>query len=514
MTRQEIGTMQRTPHLTSLILILALGLPPAAVARASESATDPGVPTFHNEVSRLLQAECQVCHRPNGANLGGMVAPMALVTYDQTRPWARSMARKAMSREMPPWHASPDQAGLFQNERTLTDDEIDILVRWARAGAPAGDPKKAPEQRSWPAEDGWLIGEPDLVLSVDEPFFVADDVEDQYIYLKTTMTKELLPENRYVKAIEFRPGSSAVHHIIVPSLGGIAPGNDPQVYRDGVAGVLTAGKDLQWQMHYHKEKGEGTGVWDQSQVAIRFYPKGEDPQYKLQNAELSRYDFVLPAGADNVSTETEFVFEEDAQIVSFIPHMHLRGKAAKYVAHYPDGKVETLLDVPKYDFNWQTTYEYADFKRVPAGTKVVFTSWWDNSENNPYNPDPTSTVRWGEPTTDEMSFGFMAFINESNSGSDIFGADGNIDLTAVVAFTDKNRDGKMQREETPEQAMAYFAMMDTNKDDAVDMDEARAANRFMDAQRKTIRSNLEKAYEEDHTEGKKSEGTGAKTGDR
>lgn len=491
--------MQRPNHLALLALGLAANFAAPSLASASESATDPQVPTFHNEVSRLLQAECQVCHRPNGANLGGMVAPMALVTYDQTRPWAKAMARKAVSREMPPWHASQDQAGHFHNERTMTDAEIDILVRWARAGAPVGEPEKAPEPRSWLAGDGWLIGEPDLILSVDEPFFVADDVEDQYIYLKTTMTKELLPEDRYVKAIEFRPGSSAVHHIIVPSLGGIAPGNDPTVYRDGVAGILTAGRDLQWQMHYHKEPGEGSGVWDQSQVALRFYPKGEEPQYQLQSAELARYDFVLPPGDADISTEATFVFEEDAQIVSFIPHMHLRGKAAKYVAHFPDGRSETLLEVPEYDFNWQTTYEYADFKQVPAGTKVVFTSWWDNSDNNPFNPDPTTTVRWGEPTTDEMSFGFMAFINESNSGSDLFGADGNIDLTAVVAFTDKSRDGKMQRDEAPKETMAYFAMMDTNKDDAIDMNEARAANKFMDARKKTLRKDLEDAYEEEMT---------------
>ena len=457
-------------------LLVAMAALPAA---ANTESADLEAPTFHNEVSRLLQAECQVCHRPNGANLGGMVAPMALVTYDQTRPWAKSIARKVQSKEMPPWHASAGQTGLFKNERTMTNDEIDVFVRWAKAGAPAGDPATAPEPREWPAAGGWLIGEPDLVLSVDEPFFVEDDVEDQYIYLKTTMTKDLLPKNRMVKAVEFRPGSAAVHHIIVPNLGGIAPGNDPTIYTDGIASELKAGQDLQWQMHYHKEAGEGTGVWDQSQVAIKFYGPDEEVKYTLQGAGLSRFDFALPPGESDITTTAEHVFNEEARIVSYLPHMHLRGKSAKYTAYYPDGSSEILLDVPKYDFNWQTAYEYADFKTVPAGTKVVFQSWWDNSADNPHNPDPTVTVRWGEPTTDEMSFGFLSFITESNSGGSMFGGDRNgdeMDMTAIVAFMDESRDGKLQKDEAPKQLLAYWAMIDTNKDGAMDMDEARAAN--------------------------------------
>ncbi len=470
---------------TSKILLVGLIAAPITSAMAlatgapgSSAATDSATPTFHNEVSRILQAECQVCHRPNGANLGGMVAPMALVTYDQTRPWAKSIARKVASKEMPPWDAAPAHDGVFRNERTLSTDQIDALVRWADSGAPAGDPMQAPEPKTWPGDGGWLIGEPDLILSVDEPYFVGDDVEDVYVYLKTTM-KDQLPQDRYVKAVEFRPGSPAVHHIIVPGLGGIAPGNDPTIYTDGIASILHAGKDLQWQMHYHKEPGPDTGSWDRSQVALKFYDKDEEVRYELQVADLGRFDFVLPPGDPNVGAEIEYVFPEDSRIVSYLPHMHLRGKSARYVAHYPDGTNEVLLDVPKYDFNWQTNYEYADFKRVPAGTRVVFQSWWDNSADNISNPNPDATVRWGEPTTDEMSFGFLSFINEDNAGGDLFGQSGQMDVTAIVAFTDKSRDGKMQLEEAPEQVKAYFAMMDTNKDQAVDMAEARAANDFL-----------------------------------
>ena len=447
---------------------------------AAAAAVDPAPVTFHRDVAPLLQQECQVCHRPNGANLGGMVAPMALTTYEETRPWARSIARQVATRAMPPWDAAPAHNGVFANERTLNQEEIDIIVRWAESGAPAGDPADAPTPIEWPSADGWLIGEPDLVLQFDEPFWVEDDVDDLYIYRKTTVTEDMVPKDRYVKAIEFRPDSSAVHHIIVPGLGGIAPGNDPVVHADGMADVLKAGRDLTWQMHYHKEPGEGTGSWDQSSVALKFYDSEDEVKYEVFNADMGKYDFAVPPGASDYTIQTEWTFPTDSEIVSYLPHMHLRGKAAKYEAYYPDDSHEVLLDVPNYDFNWQTTYLYEERKKVPAGTRVVLTTVFDNSADNPANPNPNETVRWGEPTTDEMSFGFMAYINEENDGYIAFSnADGGIDVTAIVAFTDKSRDGKMQLEEAPEMVKAYFAMMDANKDNAIDMEEAAAANEFL-----------------------------------
>ncbi len=470
------------PRFLSVTRPLALGVLGSlslAVA-ASAAAADSQAVTFHRDVAPLLQQECQVCHRPNGANLGGMVAPMALTTYEETRPWARSIARVAAAREMPPWDASPEQHGLFANERTLTQDQIDLLVNWARSGAPAGDPADAPEPLEWPTDRGWLIGEPDLVLQFDEPFFVEDDVEDLYVYLKTTVTEEMVPEDRYVKAIEFRPGSSVVHHIIVPGLGGIAPGNDPTIHADGLADVLKAGRDLQWQMHYHKEPGPGTGVWDQSSVALKFYDSEEEVRHKVFNADMGKYDFAVPPGATDYTIETDWTFPTDSEIVSYLPHMHLRGKAAKYEAFYPDGSHEVLLDVPNYDFNWQTAYLYKERKKVPAGTRVLLTTVFDNSAGNPANPDPAKTVRWGEPTTDEMSYGFMAYINDENEGHVAFTSDeGGIDLTAIVAMSDTSRDGLMQLDEAPGMVRQYFEMMDQNQDGAVDMEEAKAANAFL-----------------------------------
>ena len=470
MIRSQFSLVSRAFALGAVCSLALSGL-------AAAAAVDPAPVTFHRDVAPLLQQECQICHRPNGANLGGMVAPMALTTYEETRPWARSIARQVATRAMPPWDASADQHGVFANERTLTQEEIDLIVRWAESGAPAGDPADAPAPIEWPSADGWLIGEPDLVLQFDEPFWVEDGVDDLYIYRKTTVTEEMIPEDRFVKAIEFRPGSPAVHHIIVPGLGGIAPGNDPVIHADGMADVLTAGRDLTWQMHYHKEPGEGTGSWDQSSVALKFYDSEDEVKYQVFNAGMGKFDFAVPPGASDYTIQTEWTFPTDSEIVSYLPHMHLRGKAAKYEAYYPDGSHEVLLDVPNYDFNWQTTYLYEERKQVPAGTRVVLTTVFDNSADNPANPNPNETVRWGEPTTDEMSFGFMAYINEENKGRGAFqGEDEGIDVTAIVAFSDESRDGLMQLEEAPDMVKPYFEMMDQNKDGAVDMEEAKAAN--------------------------------------
>ena len=336
---------------------------------------------------------------------------MSFTSYEETRPWAKSIARQVEARTMPPWHASPEHAGVFENERTLTDAEIDTLVRWAKGGAKAGDASQAPPPVEFPSSDGWLIGTPDLIVAMPDRYFVEDDVNDQYITFQTKITEEMLPEPRWVKAVEFRPGSSVVHHIIAPPLGGIAPGNDPTIYKDGYGTLLKPGVTVRWQMHYHKEPGPGTGVFDQSQVAIRFYPEGYEPKHVIQSAPMGNLWFEIPAGDPNYSSRVAYTFERDSKIVGFLPHAHLRGKAARFIAFYPDGTQETLLDVPRYDFNWQTTYRYRQEKEVPAGTRVELTMWWDNSADNPHNPDPSETVVFGEPTTAEMMFGFMAFTD-------------------------------------------------------------------------------------------------------
>jgi len=438
--------------------------------------------TFTRDVLPILQDHCQGCHRAGGANLGGMVAPMAFSSYEDTRPWAKAIAKAVESRAMPPWGASPAQHGLFANERTLTPAQIDVLIGWARNGAPRGNPADAPPAKAWPAASDWLIGTPDLILKPDKPYFVEDGVQDLYAYLTTTMTAELLPQDRIIKAVEFRPGSAAVHHIVAPPLGASTPGNDPTVYPDGTGVLLKKGTDIRWQMHYHKEAGPGTGLWDESAAAIVFYPASATVTHLVQGNDLARYDFAIPPNEANFSTTAEFLFTHDAQLVSFMPHFHLRGKSARYEAVYPDGSREVLLEVPKYNFNWQTTYAYKDFKKLPAGSKVIYTATWDNSTANPNNPNPAQTVRWGEPTTDEMMYGYLSFIDDSGEQKSFFdnanGLNG-VDFTIMVALTDKNRDGKMSREEAPPQLAGLFVVIDANGDGAIDMVEARGATQTM-----------------------------------
>ena len=385
-------------------LAMSIGMP------ASAAKTNDAI-TFTRDILPVFQENCMVCHRPGGANLGGMVAPMAFTTYREVRPWAKAIARVVSTKRMPPWDASPVHAGVFVGERVLADEEIDLIVKWVDAGAPRGNPKDAPEAIEWPAVDGWSIGEPDLILSMPEPYFVPDDVVDETKYFPTVLTEEQMPEDRWIKAVEFRPGSEAVHHIITTPFGGIAPGNAPIVYRDGYSAKVKAGERITWNLHYHKEAGPGTGQWDQSSLGVKFYPKGYVPDHVFTTIPLGVFGFAIPPGDPNYKGEAWFTFENDALISSMMPHMHYRGKEVRYELYYPDDTKELLLSVPTYDFNWQTSYRFKEYKRVPAGTKVKMTGWWDNSADNPFNPDPTQTVTWGEATHEEMMFGWLSYTN-------------------------------------------------------------------------------------------------------
>ncbi len=447
--------------------------------------------TFHKDVLPILQESCQICHRDGGANLGGMVAPMAFTTYEGTRPWAKSMAQRVSEGKMPPWHAAPQHHGVFANERTISKEAVETIVTWAQTGATAGNPADAPTAKEWASTGGWVIGEPDLIVRMNEKYFIPDEVEDTYEYFNTTITEEMLPEPRWIKAIEFRGGCKAVHHIIATPLGGIAPGNDPTIFPEGMGRYLTPGTEVRWQMHYHKEPGPGTGVYDQSEAAIVFYPKDAKITHALRDEALGRFDFVVPAGAADYSIQTDFTFADDSRIVTMMPHMHVRGKSAKYEAFYPDGTSKVLLDVPKYDFNWQTRYQYKEFEFVPKGTKLVLTTAWDNSANNPSNPDPTIAVTFGEPTTAEMSFGFMNYILAvdqediqkaiSEGGSNGFGVGRgggggrNIDPSQFLANFDADKDGMLQETEAPDMIKRFFAVIDQDKNGGLTKEEMETA---------------------------------------
>ena len=372
-------------------------------------------PTFYADVLPILQENCQACHRSGGLDLGGMTAPMALTSYEEARPWAPMIADAVAEGRMPPWHAHPQHQGQFQNERYLAPEDRETLIAWAEGGAPAGDPADAPSQVSFAEletnEDGWSIGQPDLVLTFDEPYLVEDHVEDEYANIPVHVSEEDVPEPMWIKKSELFAGSHAVHHII-SDVGSLVPGIEPTVYRDGFARLLQPGpRNILFQMHYHKQPGPGTAVYDQSRAGVIFYEPGEVIEHMVTNAPMGMFTFVIPAGDPDYSMSTREVFEEDTYILNFTPHMHLRGKAARYELTYPDGESEVLLYVPNYDFNWQHTYELKEPVLAPAGSVLELTLWWDNSENNPHNPDPTVDVRWGQPTTDEMGFGFVGIAS-------------------------------------------------------------------------------------------------------
>lgn len=359
-------------------------------------------PAFYKDVLPILQENCQVCHREGGANFGGMYAPMAFTDYANVRPWAKSIAQNVSNRTMPPWDADPMHAGEFENERTITQAEIDMLVAWAQTGANRGNPSDGPGVKDWPVNDGWSIGEPDFVVRINEPYLVEDDVEDIYVNFSTPITEEMLSEPRWLKASEVRPGSPTVHHIVAYPLGGLVPGGDPDVPPDGVGILLVPGTTVHWNIHYHKEAGPGTAVWDQSEIGVKLHPKDAEIKHIRRTAGLANFTFKIPAGHPNYEVFAEHTFIENVLILNYMPHMHLRGSAAKFEAFYPDGTSKVLLNIPNYDFNWQTTYQYKEPEFVPKGTRILLTSVFDNSPENPSNPDPTIDVTYGEPTTSEM----------------------------------------------------------------------------------------------------------------
>ncbi len=395
------------------------------------AAAAPDRPTYTKDIVPLIQEHCQDCHRASGANVMGMVAPMSFTSYQEVRPWAKGIARQVKARTMPPWHASNTLDGVFKNQRTMTDEEIDTIVRWTETGAVRGRPEDAPRPKVYPDTGGWSIGEPDLVLGFKEPLFVEDDWEDRYVDVPALLTDELLPSDKWIKGMEFRPGSEAVHHIVMFTndrreslgfpmgmLGGVGPGTDPSVFPEGYGRLLKKGSTLSFNMHYHKEPGPGTGVWDESEIGFTFQDK--PVHHSVSWGAVGSMFFEIPPGESNWPITASEKFTKDTTLLAFFPHMHLRGKATRYVAYYPNGTEEVLLDVPSYDFNWQTNYVFAEPKKIPKGTRIDVTMWYDNSEERAEwaGFDPTRTVRFGQPTWDEMMFGWIDYTDSEVAAPD------------------------------------------------------------------------------------------------
>jgi hypothetical protein len=417
-------------------LFLSLG----SVALAAAATTSQQV-TFYKDVLPVLQKNCQTCHRP------GEAAPMAFLTYDGTRPWAKAIKTAVLTKKMPPWFADAHY-GKFSNDRSMPQSEIDTLVSWADSGALAGNPKDAPKPMEW--VEGWRIGKPDAVLTMPVAFNVpaSGTIDYQYIIIPTGFT-----EDKYVQFAEARPGDrTVVHHIIafirepgnpwlkdakpgvpfVPRemerqaesrgngqqqrrggegggvgfggdfLAGYAPGTMPDIMKPGQARMVKAGSDIVLQMHY---TANGKATTDISRVGIVFAT--EKPAERILTLAAANPQFAIPPGDANYRVDSKITLQDDSTLVNFLPHMHFRGKSFEYRVTYPTGEKETLLSVPNYDFNWQLTYELSQPKLLPKGTTIECTAYFDNSPNNKYNPDPTKEVHWGEQTWEEMMIGFF-----------------------------------------------------------------------------------------------------------
>ena len=413
----------RSQFLSSLAIAAVVGsltagaLSAQQVARFAAADVSPAVtdatPTFYADVLPILQQNCQTCHRAAGTNMGGNIAPWPLISYDDARVRAPRIANAVREGRMPPWDAADQHKGTFENERVLEDEEKATLIAWAEEGTPPGNPADAPPTPDFltaamNSGSEWTLGEPDLILSFDEEYCLTDDIRDIYVDIPLRLTEEQLPQDRWIKSVEYRNGP-AVHHI-VGGVGGLVPGAEPRVYEDGYGRLLRAGpREINFNMHYNKTPGPGTAVCSNVKVGIIFKEPGEVIRHVTGGNSLLVRPIMIPAGAPSYSASREYTFEEDVELLRFMPHMHLRGKAALYEVTYPDGRHETLLHVPDYKFNWQHSYRFADPPLIPAGSVLRFTLWGDNSENNPANPDPSVDVRWGRPTHAEMSQGYMSF---------------------------------------------------------------------------------------------------------
>jgi hypothetical protein len=404
-----------------LLLILPSGTLPQTVR-------DSRVPTYYRDVLPIVQQHCLLCHRAGG------IAPMAFDTYEQTRRFAEAIAVATASRSMPPWFADKG-VGKFSNDPSLTGQEIATLARWARAAGPAGDTADAPPARQW--AERWTIAAPDLVVTMVEPVKIPAEGELDYTY-------EIVPTHfaagRWVESSEILPGLPAnVHHAVVyvrpphsPWLSHApvgkpftaatllteqerresmwtdsdillvyAPGSTPDQWPKGMAKFIPAGSDLVFQMHYTTNGKAGR---DATQIGLIF--AREPPRLRVLTLQLTNDHFVIPPGVPDYRVEARGTLPNDALLLSFFPHMHLRGKRFEYNIIQKDKTLEPLLQVD-YHFHWQMTYRLAEPLKLGAGTELQAVAWFDNSKGNMHNPDPDAAVRWGEQTYDEMMVGFF-----------------------------------------------------------------------------------------------------------
>jgi len=420
--------------------LLALAAAASAPTRAAESITAPA--TFSKDVAPIFQAKCQECHQPNS------IAPMALITYQDARPWARAIKERVVARQMPPWHID-QSVGVqhFKNDMSLSDAQIDTIAKWVDAGAPQGDPKDMPPPKPLVTDNQWQgvkdgFGPPDLVIRSSEYTMPARHQDVWY----RPMSDIPLTEPRWARMVEIRPtnmqGRRIVHHSIAylvlnndpeavntgtanggvrdfgdlvnrrPQLMEWAIGKGYDLFREGTGKLLVPGEKISWDQHLH---AVGEEITAGSEIGIWLYPKGQEPKkrsYLVGFTGLRQREFVDIPPNSIAQTDGFTVLRENTLITNFQPHFHLRGKAMQVEAILPDGSNQIVSYVGKFNFNWMTNYIYADDAApvFPKGTVIHVSAWYDNTKANKFNPDPDQWVGYGDRTVDEMAHAWMNVV--------------------------------------------------------------------------------------------------------
>jgi len=375
--------------------------------------------SYSEQIAPLLTAKCASCHRAGGG------APWAMSGYDMIRGFAPMIREVVRTQRMPPWHADPHY-GSFVGERTMSVEDTRMLVHWIEAGAPRGSGPD-PLLKLEPSTSEWTLGKPDLIVEVPAYDVPATGVINyQYPRAANPLGRDV-----WIRAIEILPGNrSIVHHVLVGlddpgngaqrairgqigELGGYAPGKNAVPYPEDSGIFLRKEAGFRFQMHYTPN---GKAATDVTRVGLFFYDK--PPKYSMHMALMLDTALAIPANTKEYKARLEHVLDRNIVLYTLLPHAHLRGRAARFTAVYPNGRKEILLSVPKYDFNWQTTYALDPPKPIPAGTHIVLDMTWDNSAQNPANPDPNRVVHWGEQTWDEMNVGWMRYRYAEEDGAE------------------------------------------------------------------------------------------------
>lgn len=400
---------------------------------------------YYRDVAPILQKHCESCHRP------GEIGPMALTSYEQVRPWAKAIKAAVATRKMPPWGAEPG-VGQFQNDPSLSSAELNTIVSWVDSGSKAGNKTDAPTPVAY--TEGWNIGKPDLVVTLPKPFKIPakGTVDYTYVVIPTGFT-----EDKWVQAVEYRPDHRAMTHhaavflrtpgskwlrqypegdFFVPAEGirqpksfsralstvagagprepiiiPYTPGRSYAAFAPDEAFKIPAGSDFVVQLHYTPN---GKELEDRPKFGLIF---AQEPPKKILRALIAgNAVFKIPPGDPNYEVKASITFPWDCELIALNPHMHLRGKSMQFRIITPDGQEQTLLNVPKYDFNWQLDYRLQERLKIQKGTRFEVIAHYDNSPNNPFNPDPTAEVQWGDQTWEEMMVGGAAVAVPASAG--------------------------------------------------------------------------------------------------